>query len=64
MTSLSQSIPCLICHSPLEMRLARGRKNGKPFIMLLCPVDGRHLRAFVNDQEYVRQVLELMEGKL
>jgi len=62
MTSLSQSIPCLICHSPLEMRLARGRKSGKPFIMLLCVQDGRHFRGFINHQPYVKEVLARLES--
>ena len=46
MTSLAQSIPCLICGDSLTVRLARGRKSGKPFIMLICGRDGRHFRYF------------------
>ena len=57
-----QSIPCVVCKEPLTVRLARGRKSDKPFIMLLCGKDGRHFRAFINDQEYVRHVLEQSEG--
>ena len=51
-------VPCPVCSEPLAVRLARGRKSGKPFVMLLCSHDGRHFRAFINDQEYVRQVME------
>ncbi len=54
-------IPCLVCRGPLTIRPARGRRSGKPFIMLVCGRDGRHFRAFINDQEYVRQVLERVE---
>lgn len=56
------AVPCLICQQPLTLRLARGRKSGKPFLMLICPSDGRHFRGFINDQEYVRQVLARLEG--
>ena len=55
--------PCPVCSVPLTVRLARGRKSGKPFVMLLCAQDGRHFRAFINDQQYVAQVLERVEGK-
>ena len=63
MTSLAQSIPCLICGEPLTVRLARGRKSGKPFVMLLCSRDGRHFRAFVNDQAYVHRLIARLEGQ-
>ena len=55
--------PCPVCGVPLRVRLARGRKSGKPFVMLLCAQDGRHFRAFINDQQYVAQVIERLEGK-
>ena len=57
------SIRCLVCSEALLVRPARGRKSGKPFLMLVCGRDGRHFRAFVNDQEYVRGVLERLEGQ-
>ena len=56
-------IACLVCKEPLTVRLARGRKSGKPFVMLLCTRDGRHFRAFISDQQYVAQVIERAEGK-
>ena len=54
------TIPCPICKTPLSVRLAHSRKAKKPkvFIMWVCPVDGRHARLFINDQTYVRQILE------
>ena len=55
-------IACLVCKEPLTVRLARGRKSGKPFVMLVCAQDGRHFRAFINDQDYVAQVLKRVEG--
>ena len=52
------TISCLICGKSLSVRMAKGRKSGKPFIMLICPKDGRHFRAFISDQTYVSRVIE------
>ena len=63
MINTGQEIPCLVCRKPLAVRLARGRKSGKPSIMLICPSDGRHFRGFINDRAYVGQVLALLESQ-
>ena len=63
MINTSQEIPCLVCRKPLSLRLARNRKSGKPSIMLVCPVDGRHFRGFITDRDYVGGVLSLLEGQ-
>ena len=63
MINKSQDIPCLVCRKPLAFRLARGRKSGKPSIMLICPTDGRHFRGFISDRAYVGQVLALLEDQ-
>jgi len=60
MTTPTQ-ISCLICRQPLILRLAKGRTSGKPFLMLICATDGRHFRGFINDQVYVRQVLDRLD---
>ena len=60
-TYTEKGIPCLVCKEPLKVKLTRGRKSGKPFVMLICSKDGRHFRAFINDQEYVSRVLESAE---
>ena len=57
------SLLCPVCASELEVRLARGRKSGKTFLMAVCPKDGRHIRAFINDQDYVRKVLDRAENQ-
>ena len=54
---------CPICGLNLSLGLARGRKSGKPFIMLICPKDGRHLRGFINDWEFVGKVIRKLEDK-
>ena len=55
-------VSCLICQAPLDLRPARGRRSGKPFIMLICPTNGRHFRGFITDQTYVAQVLSRLDG--
>jgi hypothetical protein len=37
--------------------MARGRRSNKPFILLVCPEDGRHFRAFISDQGYISKVI-------
>ena len=59
----SQSVPCLICGQSLALRTARGRKSGKAFLMLVCPVDGRHFRGFVTDRAYVKQVMARLDDQ-
>jgi hypothetical protein len=63
MTLAASSVPCLICGTPLILRLARGRKSGKPFLMLICPIDGRHFRGFITHRDYVAGVLARLEGQ-
>ena len=58
----TKGVKCHICRKPLSVRLTRGRKSGKPFVMLICPEDGRHMRAFVADADYVAGVLERLEA--
>ena len=55
-------ISCLVCHGSLELRVAHGRKSNKPFLLLICPVDGRHFRGFIADKEYVEKVIRNAES--
>ena len=61
MTMLDEKVPCPFCGQSLAVRLARGRKSGKPFLMLVCPVDGRHFRGFITQREYVAGVLARLD---
>ena len=54
---------CPICSDALSVRLARGRKSNKPFVMLICSQDGRHFRGFINHRPYVKQVLDSLEKR-
>ena len=52
---------CLVCGEPLDLRPTQGRRSRKPSLMFVCPVDGRHFRAFVTYQPYVGAVLDRLE---
>ena len=62
MTELVQGAPCPVSSIGIEVRLARGRKSGKPSIMFICPLDGKHFRGFITYRPYVQQVMELAES--
>ena len=54
---------CIVCLVDLEFRMPKTSKSGKQSIMLVCPSDARHFRAFINDQAYVAKVIDAMEKK-
>ena len=53
---------CMVCGEALDLRRTQGRRSRKPFLMFVCPVDGRHFRAFVTYQPFVDAVLGRMDG--
>jgi len=57
-----KEIKCPICSNNLSVRIAKGRKSNKLFIMLVCQQDGRHFRGFITDQQYVKTVLSTRSG--
>ena len=57
----NQSILCPVCGCSLAFQITRGRKSGKPSLMLKCPRDGRHFRGFICDRNYLQQLLERIE---
>ncbi len=52
---------CPVCKQSLSVELAHGRKSGKAFVMLRCPIDGRHFRGFISDRGFVSAVLARLE---
>ena len=48
---------CLVCGEALDLRQTRGRSSRKLSLMFVCPVDGRHFRAFITYRPYVEAVL-------
>jgi predicted RNA-binding Zn-ribbon protein involved in translation (DUF1610 family) len=60
-TKPNQSLQCPVCGDPMAFQIARGRKSGKPFLMVKCLRDGRHFRGFVGDKEYVTRLIERIE---
>jgi hypothetical protein len=57
------ALGCPVCGVTLRVGTAQGRTSHKPFLMLICPADGRHFRGFINDREYVAKVLARLEGQ-
>ena len=58
---INGQITCPVCKESISLRIAKGRKSGKPSVMFICPKDGRHLRAFITDKTYVQTVLDQLE---
>ena len=63
MSELQSAVPCPVCGNTLSVRMATGRKSGKPFIALICALDGRHFRGFIADREYLSRVAKHLEGR-
>lgn len=61
MSTSNATVPCLVCGVALTIRTARGRKSGKPFLMVICAKDGRHFRGFIADQKYVKDIFDKLE---
>ena len=57
MTAYSNTLNCLVCGEPLDLRQTQGRSSRKLSLMFVCPKDGRHFRAFVTYRPYVEAVL-------
>ena len=55
----ASEIGCPVCGRVLNVGVTNSRK-GKVALVLVCPEDGRHFRAFINDPAYVRSVLETL----
>jgi len=49
---------CLVCEAELTLTICHGKK-GRKAVMLYCPNDGRHFRAFINEPNVVEVVSEL-----
>ena len=63
-TAYSNTPNCLICGEPLDLRQTQGRRSRKPSLMFVCPVDGRHFRAFVTYRPYVDAVLARLDAPI
>ena len=48
---------CPVCKNGLVVELKEKERNGRFYLMLVCPVDGAHFRAFINDRDYVAGVM-------
>lgn len=66
MTQQIGNVRCPLCQTALRFSIASSRKakRRKVFVMLTCPVDPRHLRAFISDQAFVSKLVAQTEGGL
>lgn len=53
---------CPVCGSILEISLRKTKATGKDFINIVCLIDPKHYRAFINDQDFVRKTVEELEA--
>lgn len=58
----SPHIGCPVCRTAVRVSTSTS-KTGKVAVVLVCPNDGRHFRAFINDKIYVRRVLDALESR-
>ncbi len=49
-------IACLLCGTTLTTSVTTNR-NGRYAVGIVCPIDARHLRGFINDRAYVVEML-------
>jgi len=57
-----QNVNCPVCEEALRVTITKSSR-GKAALMMFCPRDGRHFRAFVNDRPFVAKVLASLEAK-
>ena len=55
-------ISCPVCGGSLRISPANSRKaeKKKVFLMLACPISGKHFRGFIGDQPFVKRVIEAL----
>ena len=61
-SAYSNTPNCIVCGEALDLRSTQGRRSRKLSLMFVCPVDGRHFRAFITYKPYVDAVLGRMDG--
>ena len=54
------TISCLVCGAGLKVNTCTS-KAGKVALVLVCPRDGSDFGAFINNQEYIREVFDSLE---
>ncbi len=55
------AICCPVCGAGLKVTTCTS-KTGKVALVLVCPKDGRDFRAFINNREYVRRVMDSIDA--
>ena len=55
------AIRCPVREAELKVTTSTS-KAGKVALVLVCPRNGRDFRAFINDRDYVRRVMDSLEA--
>lgn len=55
------TIRCPVCEAELKVTTSTS-KLGNVALVFACPRDGRDFRAFINNKEYVRRVMDSIES--
>lgn len=55
------TIRCPVCEAELKVTTSTS-KTGKVALVLACRRDGKDFRAFVNNRDYVRKVLDSLKA--
>jgi hypothetical protein len=59
----TRALNCPVCGGSLAFKLAHSKRTAKVFVMMMCPINGKHLRAFISDKDFVASVLATLEEK-
>lgn len=52
------NVNCPVCKHKLDIGLRQNERNERFYLMMVCPVDGAHFRAFINDRDYVAKAVK------
>ena len=55
------AIRCPACEAELKVTTSTS-KTGKVALVFACPRDGRDFRAFINNRDYVRKVMDSLKA--
>ena len=61
-SSPTGSLNCHLCQAPLNVKLGKTRKAGKPCLSIWCSADGKHVRVFVMDKAYIQALTDRLEA--
>lgn len=55
---------CPVCGAELGSIFTKSQRSNRQAVMLMCPVDARHFRGFVNDPKWVSEAVACGDPEL